>query len=64
MKKIFTYFFSLSYSLNAFSITNNEINKICQKELNKSLCVKRLKRNRYKLNRGNPIEIPVIPYKK
>ena len=64
MKKIFTYFFSLSYSLNAFSITNNEINKICQKELNKSLCVKRLKINRYKLNRGNPIEIPVIPYKK
>tara|TARA_Y100000589_G_C26909177_1_gene529555 strand:+ start:382 stop:576 length:195 start_codon:yes stop_codon:yes gene_type:complete len=64
MKKIFTYFFSLSYSLNAFSITNNEINKICQKELNKSLCIKRLKINRYKLNRGNPIEIPVIPYKK
>tara|TARA_B100000674_G_C37576217_1_gene794170 strand:+ start:401 stop:595 length:195 start_codon:yes stop_codon:yes gene_type:complete len=64
MKKIFTYFFSLSYSLNAFSITNNEINKICQKELNKSLCVKRLKINRYKLNRGYPIEIPVIPYKK
>ena len=64
MKKIFTYFFSLSYSLNAFSITNNEINKICQKELNKSLCVKRLKINRYKLEKGNPIEIPVIPYKK
>ena len=56
--------FLLSFSFNAFSITNNEINKICQKEVNKFLCVKRLKLNRYKLNKGNPIEIPVIPYKK
>tara|TARA_Y100000589_G_scaffold326253_1_gene365684 strand:+ start:1116 stop:1310 length:195 start_codon:yes stop_codon:yes gene_type:complete len=64
MKTIITYLFFLSYGLNAFSITNNEINKICQKEVNKSSCVKRLKNNRYKLNEGNPIEIPVIPYKK
>ena len=64
MKIIFIYFVFLFYGLNAFSITNNEINKICQKELNKFLCVKRLKINRYKLKRGNPIEIPVIPYKK
>tara|TARA_B100000900_G_C20204778_1_gene563348 strand:+ start:338 stop:532 length:195 start_codon:yes stop_codon:yes gene_type:complete len=64
MKIIFTYLVFLFYGLNAFSITNNEINKICQKELNKFLCVKRLKINRYKLKRGNPIEIPVIPYKK
>ena len=52
------------YGLNAFSITNNEIYKICQKEVNKILCVKRLKINRYKLEKGKPIEIPVIPYKK
>ena len=52
------------YSLNAFSITNNEIYKICQKEVNKISCVKRLKINRYKLEKGVPIEIPVIPYKK
>jgi len=64
MKRIFTYLFFLSYSFNAFSITNSEINKICQKEVKKSLCVKRLKINRYKLIKGNPIEIPVIPYKK
>tara|TARA_B100000963_G_scaffold267448_1_gene235676 strand:+ start:561 stop:713 length:153 start_codon:yes stop_codon:yes gene_type:complete len=50
--------------MNAFSITNNEINKICQKESNKFMCIKRLKINRYKLKKGNPIEIPVIPYKK
>ena len=64
MKIIFTYLVFLFYGLNAFSITNNEINKICQKELNKFLCVKRIKINRYKLKKGNPIEIPVIPYKK
>ena len=64
MKSIFAYLFFLSYSLNAFSITNSEITKICQKELNKFLCVKRLKINRYKLNKGKPIEIPVIPYQK
>ena len=64
MKIIFTYLTFLFYSLNTFSITNNEIYKICQKEVNKISCVKRLKINRYKLKKGNPIEIPVIPYKK
>ena len=64
MKIFFTYLISLFYCLNAFSITNNEIYKICRKEANKKSCVKRLKINRYKLEKGNPIEIPVIPYKK
>ena len=64
MKKIFAYLLFWSFSLNAFPITNNEINKICQKEVNKFLCLKRLKINRYRLNKGKPIEIPVIPYRK
>ena len=64
MKIIFTYLTFLFYGLNAFSITNNEIYKICKKEVNKISCVKRLKINRYILEKGNPIEIPVIPYKK
>ena len=64
MNKIFPYLFFFTYSLNAFSITNNEIYKICRKEINKISCVKRLKINRYKLEKGKPIEIPVIPYKK
>ena len=64
MKIIFTYLIFLFYSFNAFSITNNEIYKICRKEVNKISCVKRLKINRYILEKGNPIEIPVIPYKK
>ena len=64
MKKFFTSLFILSFSINAFSITNSEINKLCQKERNKFLCVKRLKVNRLKLKEGNLIEIPVIPYRK
>ena len=64
MKIIFTYLTFLFYCVNAFSITNREINKICQKEIKRISCVKRLKINRYKLEKGNPIEIPVIPYKK
>ncbi len=64
MKIIFTYLIFLFYSVHAFSITNNEIYRICKNEVNKILCVKRLKINRYKLKKGNPIEIPVIPYKK
>tara|TARA_Y100000589_G_scaffold225101_1_gene212596 strand:+ start:506 stop:700 length:195 start_codon:yes stop_codon:yes gene_type:complete len=64
MKKIYIYLFFLTFSLNAFSITNSEINKICQKEVNKFLCIRRLKINRYKLEKGNPIEIPVVPYEK
>ena len=64
MRIIFTSLTFLIYSLNAFSITNNEIYKICQKEVNKNSCVKRLKINRYNLEKGKPIEIPVIPHKK
>ena len=64
MKIFFTYIIFLFYGLNAFSITNNEIYKICKKEVNKISCVKRLKINRNKLKKGNPIEIPVIPYEK
>ena len=64
MKRIFAFLITMPHFINAYSITNNEIYKICQKEINKISCVKRLKINRYKLERGNPIEIPVIPYKK
>ena len=64
MKIILTYLTFLFYGLNAISITNNEIYKICRKEVKKISCVKKLKINRYKLEKGNPIEIPVIPYKK
>ena len=62
----------LSLSLLAFftfidkslSITNYQINKICRKEKKASTCIKNLKEKRYNLQKGNLIEIPVIPYKR
>ena len=48
----------------SLSITNHQINKICRKEKEVSKCVKNLKEKRYNLQKGNLIEIPVIPYKR
>ena len=64
MKIILLCLYFLTNSIGAFSLTNNEINKICRKEVNKILCVKSLKRKIYILNQGKPIEIQVFPYKK
>ena len=46
----------------AFSLTNYQIEKICMKEKRKSTCIKNLKEKRSNLQKGNFIEIPVIPY--
>ena len=48
----------------SFSLSNYQINKICRKEKRESICIKILKEKRNNLQKGNLIEIPVIPYKK
>ena len=48
----------------AFSLTDYQIKKICEKEKKQSICKKNLQEKRSKLQRGNPIEIPVVPYKR
>ena len=48
----------------SFSLTNNKIKKICEREKIEATCIKILKEKRYNLQKGNLIEIPVIPYKK
>ena len=48
----------------AFSLTNYQIEKTCMKEKRKSTCIKNLKERRSNLQKGNFIEIPVIPYKR
>ena len=48
----------------SFSMSDYKINKICSKEKRKSICIKILKEKRNNLQKGNLIEIPVIPYKK
>ena len=47
----------------AFSITDNQIKQICKKEKRKLTCIKNLQEKRFNLQKGNHIEIPVIPYK-
>ena len=63
---------SLSLSLFAlftfddksYSLTNYQITQICKKEKRPSTCKNNLLEKKYKLQKGNQIEIPVIPYKR
>ena len=48
----------------SLSLTDYKIKKICGKEKRESICIKNLKEKRSNLNKGNLIEIPVIPYKR
>ena len=47
----------------SFAITDFQIKKICKKEKRESTCIKNLQEKRSNLQKGNHIEIPVIPYK-
>ena len=54
----------ISFSNESFSLTDYQIKKICKKDKRVSTCIKKLQEKRSKLQKGNLIEIPVIPYKK
>ena len=56
-------FFLFTFSQETFSLTDYQIKKICKKEKRESNCIKELKEKRFNLQKGNFIEIPVIPYK-
>ena len=63
--KIFLFLFALVIlGDKSLSLTNYQIKKICKKEKMESNCIKNLKYKRYNLQKGNFIEIPVIPYKR
>ena len=49
---------------NSFSLTDYQINQTCKKDKRKSLCIKILKDKRTNLQKGDLIEIPVIPHRK
>ena len=62
---LFLFLFILStFGEKSFSLTNYQIKSICKKEKRESTCIKKLKEKRSKLESGNLIEIPVIPYKR
>ena len=48
----------------SFSLSNYQIKQICKKEKKKSTCIKNFQEKKSNLQKGNFIEIPVIPYKK
>ena len=59
----FIFLFSLIiFGEKSFSLTDFKIKKICQKEIRVSLCIKELQEKRSNMQKGNLIEIPVIPY--
>ena len=53
-----------SFSNKSLSITDYQIKRFCAKEKKVSLCIKNLQEKRSDLQKGNLIEIPVIPYKR
>ena len=52
------------FGKKSFSLTDYKIKKICKKEIRVSLCIKNLNEKRSTIQKGNLIEIPVIPYKR
>ena len=65
LKSSLTLFLFLFFMLGeeSFSLSDFKIKKICEKEIRELSCIKNLKEKRSNLNKGNLIEIPVIPYK-
>ena len=67
--KLFFYLFTFLFVLvifddKSFSLSDYEIRRICKKEKNESTCIKNLQEKKSNLDKGNPIEIPVIPYRR
>jgi len=48
----------------SFSLSDYQIKRFCKKEERKLSCIKNLREKRSILQKGNLIEIPVIPYKR
>ena len=67
MKFVLTFylflFVLLTFSDKSFSLSDYQIREACKKEKRKSNCIKNLRERRSKLQKGNLIEIPVIPYR-
>ncbi len=59
----FFLFALLTFGNKSFSLTDYQIRKFCNKEKRKLSCIKHLQEKRYFLQKGNLIEIPVIPYR-
>ena len=62
---LFIFLFALViFGDKALSLTDFQIRRICKKEKRELTCIRILKEKRFNLQKGNLIEIPVIPYQK
>ena len=61
---LFLIFTFLTFVEESLSLTDYQIRKICKKEKWEFTCIKNLQKKRYNLQKGNLIEIPVIPNKR
>ena len=48
----------------SYSLTDYQIKKICKKEVRVLSCIKNLQEKKVNLQKGNLIEIQVIPFKR
>ena len=48
----------------SFALTNYQIKRICKKEKSELKCIKNLKLKKSELQKGNLIEIPIIPFRR
>jgi len=58
---LFTFFI---FSDQSLSLSYSQIKRFCAKERNEQKCIRGLREKKYILEKGNYIEIPVIPYKR
>ena len=56
--------FFFSFSNESFSLSDYQIKRYCTKEKKVYSCIKNLKEKRSNLQKGKPIEIDVVPYKR
>ncbi len=53
----------LTFGERTVSLTDHQIKIFCKNERRESTCITNLREKRSNLQKGTPIEIPVIPYK-
>ncbi len=60
----FTIFVLFIFGDKSLSLTDYQIKKICKNQKRKTTCIKVLEQKRSDLQKGNLIEIPVLPHKR
>ena len=62
---LFLFLFTLStFSEKSFSLSYYEIKKFCEKERSERKCINDLREKKSNLQKGNFIEIPIVPYRR